>query len=92
VLHHASEIVDILMAYLLSPESTPEEKVHVVVIVDRVAFITNQAMTDVLHLLAVLARDLRHEIYPYVHTKIVLSMIYSIHHCRHPNRASSHCP
>jgi len=40
-------------------------------------------MTDVLHLLAVLARDLRHEIYPYVHTKIVLSMIYSIHHCRH---------
>jgi hypothetical protein len=38
---------------------------------ERSSFIVNHATTDILHLISVLARDLRHEIHPYVHTKIL---------------------
>jgi hypothetical protein len=75
VLHHATKIVDLMLAYMLSPETAPhtmslgaeEEDADA----DRVKYIPNHATTDILHLLAVLARDLRHEIHPFLHTKII---------------------
>jgi hypothetical protein len=75
VLHHATKIVDLMLAYMLSPETAPhtmspsveEEDADA----DRVNYIPNHATTDILHLLAVLARDLRHEIHPFLHTKII---------------------
>ena len=82
VLHHASEIVDILMSYVLSPESTPFEKCPQVPTVfggaNRETYVVNPATTDILHLLAVLARDLRHEIHPFVHTLIVPRLVYDL--------------
>jgi hypothetical protein len=82
VLHHASDIVDILLSYLLSPETTPEEKSPTVdfnkMNDERVTYIANQATTDILHLMAVLARDLRHEIHPFVHSQIVPRIVYDL--------------
>ena len=79
VLHHARRIVDLLLAYLLSPHDAPGEKSAPDDGGDdeatdgdkRKRYVVNQATTDVLHLLAVLARDLRHEIHPFLHTKIL---------------------
>ena len=81
VLHHASEVVNICMSYVLSPETTPEEKSPTFdkgADGNRVTYVTNQATTDVLHLLAVLARDLRHEIHPFVHSQIVPRIVYDL--------------
>jgi U3 small nucleolar RNA-associated protein 20 len=79
VLHHASQIIDISMSYMLSPESNPSEKSPAPVSSgDRVTYVTNHATTDIFHLLAVLARDLRHEIHPYVHSRIVPRIVYDL--------------
>lgn len=76
ILHHAEKIVKILISYVLSPSSTP----HLASPEDlwikdpkqsRELFVVNSVTTDVLHLLSVLARDLRHEIHPYVHDIIL---------------------
>ncbi len=74
ILHNLDKIVDILIAYMLSPISKPESPTPI----DkprskniREEFVINHATTDILHLLSVLARDLRHEIHPYLHTKIL---------------------
>jgi hypothetical protein len=75
VLHHATKIVDLMLAYMLSPETAPSQMSPLVEEkdpdADRVNYIPNHATTDILHLLAVLARDLRHEIHPFLHTKII---------------------
>jgi hypothetical protein len=75
ILHHAPKIVDVMLAYMLSPETAPSQKTPAVeeedADADRVHYIANHATTDILHLMAVLARDLRHEIHPFLHTKII---------------------
>ncbi len=74
ILHNLDKIIDILMSYMLSPAVMPERPTPI----DesspsnaREEFVINHATTDILHLLSVLARDLRHEIHPYLHTKIL---------------------
>jgi hypothetical protein len=76
ILHHAKKIVKLLLCYVLSPYSkphiaSPEELWDVDSKKERELFVVNTATTDVLHLLSVLARDLRHEIHPYVHNLIL---------------------
>ncbi|KAL3921972.1 MAG: hypothetical protein SGILL_002458 [Bacillariaceae sp.] len=85
ILHNLDTIVDVLMAYMLSPADLPErptpssddsarddegnDKSA------RQEFIVNLATTDILHLISVLARDLRHEIHPYLHDKLLPRII-----------------
>lgn len=114
VLHHSSQIVDLLSFYLVSPSESAivrettkldsdlddeieadddaeqdddisdnhsevecKQSTNVNVIVsqmsdtNRTSYVVNHATTDILHLVGVLARDLRHEIHPYVHTKLL---------------------
>ena len=89
MLHHASEIIAILMCYLLSPESAPntatrrEDVEHLLSPGDqsnhlRKAYIVNLVTTDVLHLIGVLARDFRHEIHRFVHPAIVPRIVYDL--------------
>lgn len=66
VLYHKAMIVDILLAYLLSPESAPEEKSPVSIGKEKIPYRVNHGTTDVMHLLAVLARDVRHEIHEFL--------------------------
>ncbi|KAI2504540.1 hypothetical protein MHU86_9945 [Fragilaria crotonensis] len=73
LLHHSSFVVDLLLSYMLSPESSPGEKTT---LEDShgsqpSAFVPNHATTDVLHLLAVLAKDMQHEIHGFVYSKIL---------------------
>jgi hypothetical protein len=83
LLHNLPKIIDILISFMLSPLSLPERPTPVS---DpdsrdtkeensRQEFIVNLATTDILHLLSVLARDLRHEIHVYLHTKILRRII-----------------
>ena len=74
ILHNLDKIIDILMSYMLSPASMPERPTRLdksPTPMSQEEFVINHATTDVLHLLSVLARDLRHEIHPYLHTKIL---------------------
>lgn len=78
ILHHSEKIIDVLMDYMLSPASEPERPSNLSENdsndVHR-EFVVNHATTDILHLLAVLARDLRHEIHDFVYTKIIPRII-----------------
>ncbi|KAG7361182.1 DRIM down-regulated in metastasis family protein [Nitzschia inconspicua] len=85
LLHNLSKVVDILMSYMLSPISLPERPTPISdskVAGDgkcaRQEFSVNLATTDILHLLSVLARDLRHEIHPYLHSKILPRIIIDL--------------
>jgi hypothetical protein len=77
ILHHAEKIVNILMCYVLSPYSNPHDATPEEMWKPnssgnkRDLFVVNIVTTDVLHLISVLARDLRHEIHPYVHEYIL---------------------
>jgi U3 small nucleolar RNA-associated protein 20 len=75
VLHHSRKIVVILMRYLLSPYednfSPSSEECLGTTGPIRLLYVVNTVTTDVLHLLSVLARDLRHEIHPYLHDLIM---------------------
>jgi len=81
ILHHAQKIIKILLSYVLSPyaepsDPSPEESwMHNDSKKKRELFVINMVTTDVLHLLSVLARDLRHEIHPYVHDLILPRLI-----------------
>jgi hypothetical protein len=44
----------------------------------REVFVTNHATTDILHLLSVLSRDLRHEIHPFLHTNIIPRIVQDL--------------
>ena len=86
MLHHADEIVAILLCYLLSPESDPSAATERDAIAHllsdspapktRAVYVANLVTTDVLHLISVLARDFRHEIHRYVHAAIVPRIVY----------------
>jgi U3 small nucleolar RNA-associated protein 20 len=83
ILHNVEEIIDIHLAYMLSPSSDPETVSSRLLLQrettdERLGFVVNHATTDILHLLAVLARDLRHEIHPYLHTKIIPRIVYDL--------------
>ena len=73
ILHNLDKIIDLLMSYMLSPASMRETAtpLHTSDNNVRKEYVINHATTDILHLLAVLARDLRHEIHPYLHSKIL---------------------
>ena len=74
ILHHSDKIIDLLMSFMLSPASLPERPSDLQEKNSRSKrneYIINHATTDILHLLAVLARDLRHEIHIHLHTKIL---------------------
>ena len=79
ILHHSQTIVDLMLSHMLSPESSPElpsnlEESKNPTTAPR-GYIVNHATLDILHLMAVLARDLRHEIHPFLHT--ILAKIVS---------------
>ena len=83
ILHHSSQVVDILLSFLLSPESAPSTKSpsqeeRDAMTEHRQHYICNHATTDILHLLAVLARDLRHEIHPFVEPSILPRIIMDL--------------
>jgi hypothetical protein len=73
LLHHSSSVVDLLLSYMLSPESSPGEKSTLEESPGNLqsVFVPNHATTDVLHLLAVLAKDMQHEIHGFVYSKIL---------------------
>ena len=67
ILHHSEKIVDLMLSHMLSPESYPERPSYTTkTATDPRGYIVNHATLDILHLMAVLARDLRHEIHPYL--------------------------
>lgn len=85
ILHNLDTIIDLLLSYLLSPSKMLDRPSQMstdgdsdvggndvtVRGVEIAGYIINHATADILHLLSVLARDLRHEIHPYLHTKIL---------------------
>jgi hypothetical protein len=78
ILHHSEKIIDLLLSHMLSPASLPErpsDSEDSKSDSNRKEFIINHATTDILHLLTVLARDLRHEIHVYLHDKILPRII-----------------
>jgi hypothetical protein len=92
-LHHAKKIIHLLLMYLLSPHQKPnmsceddewmQEFIHgsgkaKAKRRTKQMYIVNLATADVLHLLAVLARDLRHEIHPFVHDLILPRIIQDL--------------
>ncbi len=94
ILHHAPKIVNILLSYVLSPRSNTnipsseqswnkqqQQQQHDTstgIHKKRQIFVVNLVTTDVLHLLAVLARDLRQEIHPFVHDLILPRIIHDL--------------
>ncbi len=89
LLHYAEKIVDLLCAYLLTPRGFvtgsaspvrgPSEEFKVfkkrLSVKAPYGFIVNVATNDVLHLLGVLAKELRHEIYSFLHGRILPRII-----------------
>jgi hypothetical protein len=73
LLHHSAIVVDLLLDYMMSPESNPEEKSTNDDSPDglQCIYVSNHATTDILHLLAVLAKDIQQEIHVYVYSKIL---------------------
>jgi hypothetical protein len=81
ILHHSEKIIDLMMSFMLSPASSPERpslRENDDSSSTRKEFVLNHATADILHLLAVLARDLRHEIHPHVHSKIVPRIVQDL--------------
>ena len=74
VLHHRTIIVQHMMQYLLSPSSssTSNQNNH------PKCDVMNFATLDILHLLGVLARELRHEMHPFLHTVILPKLLYDL--------------
>lgn len=82
ILHHAKKIVVILMRYLVSPftdQFSPSgEDCLSMSDKKRPLYVVNMVTAEVLHLLSVLARDLRHEIHPYLHEIIMPRIIHDL--------------
>ena len=90
IMHNVQIIVNTLCRYMLSPVSMPETPTNHDYFQkveqqekkdsanDRDEFIVNYATTDILHLTAVLARDLRHEIHPYLRTVIIPRIVQDL--------------
>jgi Down-regulated in metastasis len=80
LLHHSEQVVDLLLSYLLSPEESSDtsSSKEVVSPAKRPRYVPNLATADILHLLGVLAKDLRHEIHRFLHEKIMPRIIYDL--------------
>jgi hypothetical protein len=69
ILHHAEKIIELMLSHVLSPESTPELPTDPAALKDPSkaprGYVVNHGTLDILHLMSVLARDLRHEIHLY---------------------------
>lgn len=76
ILHHSAKIVDSMLSHVLSAESSPEVPSDLKHANPR-GYVVNYATLDILHLMAVLARDLRHEIHPFLHN-IVRRIVYDL--------------
>lgn len=81
ILHHAESIVDLMLLHIVSPESSPEVPTDPNALKDPAkaprGYVVNHGTMDILHLMAVLARDLRHEIHPYLQN-ILRRIIYDL--------------
>lgn len=85
ILHHSEKIIRILLSYVLSPYTTPNEASPENMwknnnasnnkTTARELYMVNIVTTDVLHLMSVLARDLRHEIHPFLHSMILPRLV-----------------
>ena len=78
LVHHAENVVDTLLRYLLSPEDKPEQVSMQGKLLETTGvcrYQVNHATIDILHLLAVYARDLRYEVHPWLHTRIMPRII-----------------
>ena len=82
LIHHAEKVMDIFLCYLLSPEdaagqktaetrTSPDDETSTKNHNFIRRFQVNHATTEILHLLSVLAKDLRHEVHPWLHTRIL---------------------
>ena len=85
ILHHSSTIVTILLNYLVSPDEndaggfcTAEQWKNLDTTTIRPRFYVNLVTMDVLHLLSVLARELRHEIHPFLHSDILPRIVFDL--------------
>lgn len=80
LLHHAPQVIEALVSYMLSPSSSPGERS----LMDeeerekKERYVVNHATTDVLHMMGALARDLRHEIHPFLHKFILPRIIHDL--------------
>jgi len=76
IIHHAELIVEIMLRYLLSPEEAPNQKSVAADLFDYEStqpkrYQVNLATAEIFHLLAVCAKDLRHEIHVWLHSRIL---------------------
>jgi hypothetical protein len=80
LIHHSALVVDLLLAYMMSPESNPEEKStgYDAPNGQQCIYVPNHATTDILHLLAVLAKDIQREIHVYVYSKILPRIVTDV--------------
>jgi hypothetical protein len=90
ILHHLSDIVTILLQFVLSPwtdASSPSSSLSNESIQNPYPiwkrdngkfYVTNVVTTDVLHLLAVLAKDVQGEIHPYLFHSILPRIVYHL--------------
>lgn len=78
LLHHSTQVLDLLLSYLLSPEEAPGTCSDLTDVSERKRYITNLATPDILHLLGVFAKDLRHEIHGFLHEKIMPRLLYDL--------------
>lgn len=69
ILHHLEKIVDCLLKHMLTPHKSS---------CGLSGYIVNHTTTDILHLLGVLARDVRHEIHPYLSSKILPRIVHDL--------------
>eukprot|EP00978_Attheya_sp_CCMP212_P002117 scaffold4358_cov59-Attheya_sp.AAC.2 len=85
LLHHSTDVVELLLSYLVSstedkdtPQTISLKEPPLTKKESSPTYVMNHATTEVLHLLAVLARDLRHEIHPFVHKWIVPRILHDL--------------
>jgi hypothetical protein len=80
LLHHSALVVDLILAYMMSPESSPMEKTRTQESKEgqQCMYLVNHATTDMLHLLAVLAKDMQQEIHVYVYDKILPRIVMDL--------------
>jgi len=71
LLHHMDSVIDCLMSHMLTTKTCTIEKGKNAKSSTITGYVVNYATKDILHLIGVLARDLRHEIHPYLYQKIL---------------------
>lgn len=70
LLHHIDSVIDCLMSHMLTRKTCPSDE-NDPASKKITGYVVNYATKDILHLLAVIARDLRHEIHPCIYSRIL---------------------